>query len=321
MKQSSDNWKLLSRVATIGLIALAVWYFSNNKESFEQVLIISPIVILSLAIFKSVRVFINGLFTKFTLEAFGKHMSVTEANKLSLHSSAGNFFGPILGGAGIRAVYLKRKHGFEYSKFLSTLYGYYLISFITISLLAITALYLPGLVSADNSERLTSLWFFGGVLGANLLLITLPSDLLMRFSKYLKLPQRLQNIVRLITEGWTTIRSNKRLLWRLSLLCLAGFLIAILEVWLLYGQFAAGFTIGNILIYTALGAVTIIISFTPGAIGIKEVVFLATGSLIALNTEQILQIAAIDRSVSFITIGLLYAASQFVLRENKENKY
>ena len=84
----------------------------------------------------------NGLFTKWTVEVFTKKMSLWEGFHVSVLTAVGNFFGPLFGGLGIRAVYLKKIHNLAYSKFTATLIGYYLVMFSLNSLLAIIGLVL-----------------------------------------------------------------------------------------------------------------------------------------------------------------------------------
>src|SRR3972149_3081522 len=135
----AKNSRILITVLVLGLFAA---YFIFNIEKFKPLLDVSFVLLLLIALANIGGIFINGLFTKFILEPFKKFISIAEAFYVSVISSIGNFFAPAGTGFGIRAVYLKKKHGLPYSEFISTLSGSYILVFLVSSFVGLVSLYL-----------------------------------------------------------------------------------------------------------------------------------------------------------------------------------
>lgn len=300
--------KNLNQLVTILFFAALLVYFVNNKEALSGLLAVPWWIIGAQLLLKSVRIFVTGLFTKFTLAAFAKKVSVRETNYLSLLSSLGNFFGPILGGASIRALYLKKKHNFEYSRFISTLYGFYVVSFATNALLGILLLgYFFHTTSGEVRGFATVMTVLTVILAGNVALMLLPTSLMFGAIRRLKfLPDRLAKIITTMINGWDIIRTNRPLLVKLFFLNIAIAGIAAIESYLLYFALVEEFTIISVLLYTILGTFSVLVSFTPGAMGIKEGIYLFTSSIILLSSEQVLQMATIDRSATFILLFITF---------------
>src|SRR5579863_8266517 len=115
--------KYISNIITWGSIGLFLWYgltHRNLYQSLEHVAIWSLVLV---AFGKMLTVVANGLFTQWTAEAFTDKFRFGESVYVTILSAVGNFFGPLLGGTSIRAVYLKKYHDLSYSKFTATLMG------------------------------------------------------------------------------------------------------------------------------------------------------------------------------------------------------
>ncbi len=295
----SINWNLVITVLFFGALG---FYFVKNQEELNQLLAVPPLAVVAIALLKITGMFVNGFFTKFIMGAFDKKISIKETTFLAWLTSVGNFFGPILGGASIRAVYLKKKFDFEYSKFLSTLYGLYIVNFSVSALFGIVcSLLLANRGSLSN--YLLPLIVFLVILFVNLSLMVLPLTWITLVSSKIKwMPKRLQNILDLIVEGWEVIRKEKRLLLNLTILNFITLFIAIAQTYVLYSLFVDSFSVLSVILYTVLGSLTLLVSITPGAIGIREALLLFFASSIALDSSQILQIAAVDRSISFLIL-------------------
>lgn len=304
-------------VTAIFFVGLFI-YFLNNRSDFEELLDISMFVLISLVVLKTVRIFANGLVTKFTLTAFEKNISLKETNYLSLITSLGNFFGPVLGGASVRAVYLKKIYKFQYSKFGSTLYGYYVIAMLTNSIIGIVTVLTLSTNDIQEIDFTRALSMLVIVLLLTLFLFFLPTSTLERFIKKVTfLPSGLLHNLSVANQGWATLRRNKKLIFNLFILNIAILSIATLESALLYPQFVQGHSFANVLLYTILGTMSILISITPGGLGVREALYLFTASALMLDSTTILQIAAIDRSITFILLFTLYAIVKLFKLDSK----
>jgi len=246
-------------------------------------------------------IFTNGVFTKVIMQPFNKHISYIESFRVSLVSSVGNFFAPIGAGFGFRAVYLKKKHNFSYSDYMSTLYGNYVIIFLLNSFLALVCLYLLRQKADHNFTVLTLI--FGGMFIASMILMLLkvPKRMLDYFDNN-KRYKKIIDILLNISKGWNRIASNKTLLLKLLGITVVNFLLSITAAKLIISSL--GLTIGTsaLILFTVLGSLSLFVNITPANLGVKELIYIFSLGVIGFSVDQILMIALIDRGVLFIIL-------------------
>ncbi len=275
---------------------------------------------------KFTRLLTTGLFTKFTLGAFNKNISFRESNYIAIITAAGNFFGPLLGGASIRAVYLKKKHNLEYSKFISTMYGYYLITYTNyaaIALVALVAIYTH--FGYINGLKVTGL-FLLAVLFAGIVAIVMPTKYAIGLSN-MRVLRPLRKHLQMAINGWGEIKVHPGLIRSLAIISFVVFLILVTESFILYNLFSADVFFASVVLYTVMGVFTMLISITPGAIGFREGLYLLIPSVLLLDSTQIIQMATVDRSVSFILLVIMimltktkyFSAESYTVLSKKTN--
>ncbi len=304
----------ISRAITAIFLAVFIWYGLSNKQIFLALSGVSVASIILITLGRFVVYFSNGLFTKWSAELFTKKISLGEGVYISILSAVGNFFGPLLGGTSIRAVYLKKVHGLTYSYFTSTLIGYYLILFIINCLMALTALaFLP----KDNKTNFL-LVFFGLWLGAMLLLsrLRLPSRVTGNNNKN-AIARRITKVLVNTEEGWQQILSDKKLLLKLVLIAALSFLGGFMMYYFEFNALGISTYFPTVLLYTSFVTISLLISLTPGAIGIRETILLITSATMGLAAEDILKLAVLDRAINFSLLFLLF----LVMRSKKLKKW
>lgn len=294
----------LSNVLTLIFLAAFIWWGYNNRDTFEALKHVSIWALIIVAIGKLLTNAINGLFTKWTVEAFTKKLNLAEGIYIAILSAIGNYFGPLLGGTSIRAVHLKKSHGLSYSKFTSTVAGYYLIIFIANSALAIVSILL-----LNKSRQTMPLLIFFSVWLAVLVALTfvrLPKKSRWdRFkNKYVKY---LVTVVYDIEEGWHILIKNKALMVKLMLLGFSGFAITFFLTLVEFNAINVHVSLPALGLYTSLVTVSMLLSFTPGAIGIRETILIFVSVTLGVTNAQILQVAVIDRGVNFVVLLMLFA--------------
>ena len=297
-------WKYLKIVITVGIIGYFIYYFYNNRADLLVVLQISPKYLLVIFLLYTLAFFINGIFIKIILKSFKKTLPIFESFYISIISSLGNYFLPMRGGAAIRSVYLKKKFDFPYSHFVSTLYGNYIIVFLVSSFIGLLSLILIDIKYSVSSIPLYL--FFGGLFVVMLVLSLVKFPL-----EKIKEPKRkffgkVVGIVKNILKGWNIIVDDKELLF--SLIGLTVVNIFVTNV-LFYVQFRAlniDVNLLNTVLYNALSSVSLLVSITPGSLGIREGIFSITSDILGIANEQIMQLALLDRGVSVIVLVVLF---------------
>ena len=300
--------KIISNVVTVGFLVAFLWYGLTNKDMLQALGNVAVWSLLLVAAGKMIVFVSNGLFTKWTAELFTKKFSLAHGIYITILSAIGNFFGPLLGGASIRAVYLKKYHNLSYSKFTATLMGYYLILFISNALLAILSLVL--LPKTHQTGFLIGFFVVWLLFMVGISFVRLPKRHRFKKLEQYKLSRFVLKVLYEIEEGWQVLIKNRVLLTRLlflAFLSLGGtYFVSFIE----FQALGIPLNVGALGLYTAIVATSLLLSLTPGAIGIRESLLVLVGTTLDISNHQIVQIAIIDRGVHFLLLGFLYIATR-----------
>lgn len=283
-------------------------YFFLNIHKFKILLHANLYLLVVIVLFDFLNIASNGLFVKFSLRPFRKHISTVESTYVALISSVGNFFAPVGSGFGFRAVYLKKRHGLAYGDYMATLYGNYIIVFLVNSFFGLLALYL--LRAHHSNEFFVLVMVFGGVFLVSLLLslIKVPSHLLERDIKN-KYMNKLAKIFFQMLDGWNGIVANRLLMIQLILLVMVNFLFSLLVAKTEIVALHLTISFPALLLFSVLGSLSLFVSVTPANLGVKEAIYLFSSTVIGFSVPQILSIALIDRGVLFVVLVVLWAAT------------
>jgi uncharacterized protein (TIRG00374 family) len=311
-------WKYIKILITVVIVIFFIQYFFNNQEDFLLVLSTPLTYILPIFLLFSSLVFFDGLFIKIILKSFSKTLSILESFYISTISYLGNYFLPMRGGAVIRSVYLKKKFDFPYSHFVSTLYGYYIIVFLVNSLVALIALILIQLRFQVISIPLYI--FFGGLFLTMLLLsiVKFPVEKIGKSKN--KIVRKVVKIVKEILNGWNIIISDSKLFISLLILTLSRFIFSTI---LFYVQFKAldiDVKFLNVLLYNCLSGVSLLVSLTPGSLGIREGIFVITSDILGITNEQVMQLALLDRVTVVLTLVICFIILYLIQLLSKKNE-
>lgn len=308
MKMRKIKRQLGSILAFAFLIFLLL-YLASNRELLTPLLEVPIELIIILAMVKLAQIFINGFFTKITLNAFNKPISQKESAYIALLSSLGNYFGPLLGGFGVRAAYLKKKYDFAFTHFVGTTYGYYLVSFFTSAVVGLASLAVIYNRSHIYSAPATFGLLFVAISTGILFFLKVPKKQELLQKKYVG---RFYKRLLQINEGWEILISHKRLFGKMLGLGFIMLVVGFITSWIEFIALDIPYTVEGLLLYSTLGGLSLLISFTPGAIGIRETIYVITSSVLMISNSEILQLAALDRSVSLAVLSLTYIYLQFI---------
>lgn len=105
---------------------------------------------------------------------------------------------------------------------------------------------------------------------------------------------------------------DKSLLLKFILLTIFNAILAVFINGLEFYSINKPLSIDALLLYTALSSTSILISITPGSIGIREAVLAIFSETLNISTQEILEIAIIDRGVLFFTLIILFTVTKFI---------
>ena len=175
-----------------------------------------------------------------------------------------------------------------------------------------------GLTGQRSAELLVVAAVFGFIFLANLALVAIPGRLLHKIVGLFSFtPKRLVNVANLMIRGWETIRTDRSLIVKLFLLNIAIISMIVVESSVIFGLFVDDWRVSSVLLYAVLGTLSTLVSVTPGAVGVKEAIFLFSATVTAITPDQILQMATIDRSATFILLVISYAVVKILKLDKK----
>src|SRR5262249_10303783 len=122
--ESTMRKKLLAGLVTFATVAGLVFFGWQHRDEVASVELVSPFALALCAIAIAGSIVVVGPLFQGMINELNRCVGLLECISLSVVTTAVNLLVPLRGGAGVRAVYLKHRHGFEYSNFLATLYGY-----------------------------------------------------------------------------------------------------------------------------------------------------------------------------------------------------
>ncbi len=319
-----NRFKYISIIITVFALIAFVWYFVNNLDDFT-VLFQAPVwVLMGVASGFLISIVLNGYFVKFILAAHNKPLPVVDAIIASLISAVGNFFFPIGVGSAAQAKYLKQRHSFSYTNFIASLSGNYIIVFVVNGVLGLLSLLLL-YEHKDQPAYWILVMVFMAMLLPNLYFATkgLPDFFRDTRRDPASIRVRLSNLISGVLSGWNFIVKSDGLVLKLAAITIGSFGASMIIGY--FSILAAGVDIGfwPLVLYSSLGAVTLVLNITPGSIGVREGVFLFAMSIIGLSVSQVLVVALIERGVRFFVLlfGLVMFSKYFKLpKEDKANK-
>lgn len=302
----SKKTKLAGKVITLITYGIFIWYFLANLDSFKTLLSVSIWPLIGIAVFKLISIHNSGQFMRSILSVYSKNIPNKESFYVALLSSMGNFFGPYLGGPGVRAVYLKKKYKLSYTDFASTLSGYYIISFFIYSLIGILMLVLINIQTGEYSWIMYFVmlgWLVSTIIIAEVRNI---DKILVHIEKRASFLHGIFKRINLILKGWRLVRENKPLFYKLNRLTAYGFLITYVSTYFQFVAIGAHTSLLAIALYVVLSNLSLLVSITPGAIGIREAIFIFSSSLLGLSVQQIVQLAIIGRGITFLVMFIVF---------------
>lgn len=287
--------KIISLFLTLGIVIFFIIYFSNNIESFSPLLEVRVIYLLLITCLFLILFFLNGFFTKKILALFGINLGFKEYTGLSVLNTAGNYFSFFTAGSVIKAVYLKKKHNFTYSKFIGTTSGNYLLVFLVNSIFTLIAIFIIE-INGNKVNPFVTLFFLFLFL---LLLFLTFVPIRIRQSKIYFL-SRLKEVM----DSWSKIKKNKSLIIQLLILASLNVFLYSLILFLQFQSVNVDLSFYKCIFLSTVSGLAIFVNITPGNLGVREGLMFLIGSSI-VTFDQVLMVSLLDRGLLALILIVL----------------
>ncbi|MFW5704384.1 MAG: lysylphosphatidylglycerol synthase transmembrane domain-containing protein [Nanoarchaeota archaeon] len=293
--------KLIKIISVIIVLVLSAYYIYINFVDFLEVEISNFHLIIFIVFIYLLYVFNTGLILKYLLKPYKINLSFKQYFGLSAISLFYNLILPFRGGAVVRAVYLKKKFSFNYSKFLSTMYGTYLASFFTTGFVG--TMFLIFIKITENYFNVFLFLFF-------LCFTAIMAFFMFVNHKYYSGVFKWIKPVNKVLLGWEEIQKD-----RFSILIVIVFstinlflfgLIFSLE-FLMLSEYISYY---KLVFLACISNLSLFLSITPGSLGVKEVLTSFVGVVLLLPEIKVVSVLILDRiftSLIVIVVGLFFS--------------
>jgi uncharacterized membrane protein YbhN (UPF0104 family) len=201
----------------------------------------------------------------------------------------------------IRAAYLKKKHDFPYTLFITVLGSTYLINFLCVGILGFASsiyLYYSLLLS----------WKLPAI-SASFIIILL---ILMKIKFQIKYTRiRILNKILQVIEGWNIISKDANLLASITGITFLNIIFNGLSYWIVYICFEIPVTFFQSMIISLIGIFSLLLNITPANLGIQEIIVgIASEYILIDGGAEGLIVALVVRAATILivfTFGPLYA--------------
>ncbi|MEP7205129.1 MAG: hypothetical protein ABI716_02970 [Candidatus Saccharibacteria bacterium] len=257
-------------IITASLLFLAVYTILHPSVVAES-LRINPIVLGLLLVLYVCVLVTQFIVMSATIRLCRKQLPAKNGLLLSIYSTLINFFGPLQSGPGVRAIYLKQKIGLRIRDYAFITMFYY--------------------------------FAFAAINGSLLFINTLPILTLLGL---------------VASVGLTAVGVRRFKLGGLSRFVVVIFLATVVQILLMTTIFfielhaihpTTDYSFLQTFVYSASANLSLFVSITPGAIGIREAFIVFAQSLHHIPLGSIISAGVLDRTVYVLLLILLFIAS------------
>ena len=277
MKLLSGHIKqILATLILCVTAGLFIYFFASHPEYVTRVKQTSPLVIASVLAINFLGVFILAAINQITVRLAGKRIDGRENFLLTIYSSIANFFGPLQSGPGVRAAYLKTKHGIKLRSYTAATLLYFAI-FAVISAVFLLVGTCPwwqtllGAISCGGLSFAVIRWY-----------------------------------AKKNTHDTLVSLQTPRLIGLLAILTLAQLLCIAVRYYIELRSINASISVGQALSYAGAANFSLFVSITPDGVGIREAFLLASQQIHGINPSEIVAANLIDRATYVLYLGLLF---------------
>lgn len=280
--------KWLRNILAAAIILFLLWYLSRHWEELKIISKLGPEQLVMIYFLCFLSLSVSALVDKYLLKALNTKASFWDIFCLINAASLLNYV-PMKFGTIFRANYLKRHYGLAYTHFATFfLYVLFLLTALAAAM---------GLIILLTVYRLGR---YESKILAGVFVMTIAGSLLFLFVP-LPIPKsqgQFSSMLRNFLSGRRQIAKKTKLTLMAAMFSSLNFLLTALRFGIIYHSMGQDIHPAGYLLLGALGYVSLFISLTPGALGIRELV-LGFGAVVLAVPLQVGVLAAmVDRAIS-----------------------
>ena len=291
---------MLSVLVFLAVTCIIGLYLKSNNELLRPILNISLVNALLLIALTVMLTGTNGFFLKAFAAKFGIGLCFSEWFGLAMITTMGNHLAPFPGGMIARARYLKHRHAFPYTKFITLITANYLVIFWVVGMAGALTM-----VIFWNSNR----FFWQITLFFVSVVIALSGLVMVRRAK---IPGNnwLTKLINTALDGWDLIKNDKSLLIKLIIYSLINIVLNGFLFLVAYNATGCTIHFTIALLVSLLSVFSLLIRITPGNFGIQEAIISLSSEMVGAGAGIGLLVSLLIRAASLIpafTLGPIFS--------------
>lgn len=284
--------KIFSWLIISGIFLVVLYYAKKHPDEFEfiKTLSFADIAILfALALFESLLI---NFKTKIYMDYFSVRIHLFEWVGLDCVASLLNYL-PIRGGMVSKALYLKNKHGFAYTGFMSF-----------VGALNFISLFAIGVVGLACMSILYTRYSLGSIIVSGILLAIIAVTTVLFFVplriKKKNTTPRFLCIAADILDQWNKLKRSKTTVAKLLVTQFCIMFFYAFRMWFIFGLLGTPIGFFFSLIIVVFASLVTIVSITPASLGIKEATVGVTTKLLGTALSKGVTASFADRIISLL---------------------
>lgn len=296
-------FKILLTVAFLaagGLYVYARWdeFVALEWPSLFAIVVVATVFVINIGL--------RAVYNLVTARRLGTHLTLAESFMLSAVVAAGNLVLPVKAGAGIRALYMKKVHGFPISYFASGGLIFLVVTLVVVSLAAVGLL--VAIYYSAGYFRLDLTILFPVVMVSSI------GGLLLLRSKNDESSSGQNTWFESFRSSMSTVLGEPKLLATAVVIVCLIFAASSLAWAIALREYAPGIGLAEAFLLSASQIVAGFITLTPGATGFQEVAGLYVGRSFSATTTEIFAVLVWVRVVRTLVAIAVALPSGIILR-------
>jgi len=272
-------------------------FFYQFKDELLKIRIVEPLYIIPILLASFAMILVNGLINLIILKSYSLSISFSTCTGLAGLSALGNLVIPMRGGSVSNAIYLKKKFKFSYTKFLSSLSALYIVIFWVSSVCGLLGILLLRVFYGTEIPLDLTLFFM-------IILIMLTSIII--FSPTLPLTKHnFVNKFISVVNNWKNFNRDRKSIFYVAIATFLNILIGTILSYSMFKLIGEEINLFKLAIYTIFSGFSILVSFTPGNLGIKETFAIYSASTLGIALPLVLVVSIIERLASLLVSLLI----------------
>jgi uncharacterized membrane protein YbhN (UPF0104 family) len=302
--------KWLPIVFIIAALTIVAIYIVQNLEQLSGLFQVSLSTLLIMSLLSLLSSVGNGMINYFLYQKMGIPISFKNSFGLATINTLANHL-PFSGGLIAKGVYLKKRFGLGYARYLSATGALFICFIATNGALGLVTL---GIMSVFMGIEIPGLLIAGfGVMVSSILLLWFP--IRPRF-----FPEAWREHIEKIEEGWQIFQRERGLIIKLIFVQVLSILVVAARFLIAYSIFSQSIDYIECVMFSSATILTRLVSIVPGGIGVREGIVAALGSFLGLDPGISFVAVGFERLVATLIILILgiyfsYKLSQDVLVE------